>query len=175
LTAGSTSLIGVVFTIPRPWGDELAAWRRAFGDPLADAVPPHVTLLPPTPVPGEELPAAEEHLRKVAERSTPFDVHLRGTGTFRPITPVVFVHLAAGIGGCERVEQLVRSGPLSRELEFPYHPHVTVAHELPDDVLDRAYAELASYEARFLVEGFSLYEHLDGVWQPLRDFAFGVG
>ena len=169
----STRVIGVAVPIPEPWGEELQTWREQFGDPLADAIPTHVTLLPPTSVDADVFPDIEDHLRDVASSCQPFEIHLRGTGTFRPISPVVFVQLAAGIGGCERVEQRIRSGPLARELDFPYHPHVTVAHELPDDVLDQAYAALATYEARFPVWGFSLYEHVDGVWRPQRDYAFG--
>jgi hypothetical protein len=87
---------------------------------------------------------------------------------------VVFVQVAPGISDCERVEAAVRSGPLARELTFPYHPHVTVAHHLPQAVLQRAFDELANFDCRFTVWGFSLYEHgLDGVWRPQRDFAFG--
>jgi 2'-5' RNA ligase len=74
------------------------------------------------------------------------------------------------------VENKVRSGLLGREPRFPYHPHVTIAHDLGEDVLDRAYKELSRYEASFTVWGFSLYEHgPDGVWRPQRDFAFGAG
>jgi 2'-5' RNA ligase len=92
---------------------------------------------------------------------------LRGTGTFRPTSPVVFIQVARGITDCERLEQAVRSGPLLRGLHFPYHPHVTVAHDLPDDVLDRAFDKLSGYEAEFRVDGFSLYEHgPDAVWRP---------
>ena len=84
--------------------------------------------------------------------------------------------LAEGIGLCERLERQVRGGPLSRELQFPYHPHVTVAHHLADEALDRAFKELAGYQAAFAVWGFSLYEHgPDGVWRPQRDFVFGTG
>ena len=74
----------------------------------------------------------------MAEEEQPFDIELRGTGTFRPVSPVVFVQLARGIGGCERLEQRVRPGPLTRDLPFPYHPHVTVAHDVADEALDRA-------------------------------------
>jgi hypothetical protein len=42
----------------------------------------------------------------------PFEVHLRGSATFRPVSPVVFVPLVRGISECERVEAQVRSGPL---------------------------------------------------------------
>jgi 2'-5' RNA ligase len=170
----ATRTIGVAIAIPEPHGSRLQAVRASYGDPLATAIPTHVTLLPPTQIHESDLPMIEQHLRKVALAGRPFDLHLRGTGTFRPVSPVVFVQLASGIGDCERVEAQVRSGPLGRELTFYYHPHVTVAHDLPDELLDRAYAELADYDVRFSVWGFSLYEHgTDGVWRPERDYAFG--
>lgn len=167
--------IGVAIAIPEPYGGELQDHREAFGDPLARSIPTHVTLLPPTEVDGDALPAIEEHLRAIAESEVPYVMRLRGTATFRPASPVVFMALAEGIAVCERLERKVRRGPLYRELHFPYHPHVTVAHDLPDDVLDRAFKELADYEACFSVWGFSLYEHgPDGVWRPQRDFPFEV-
>jgi len=166
--------IGVSIAIPEPYGSELQARRAGFGDPLAHAIPTHVTLLPPTEVADEAMSGVEEHLRAVAAGEHPFDLHLRGTGTFRPTSPVVFVQVARGIPDCERIEGRVRSGPLARELHFPYHPHVTIAHHLPDDVLDLAFRELAEYDAVFPVWGFSVYEHgADGVWRPRRDFEFG--
>jgi 2'-5' RNA ligase len=167
--------IGVSIPIPEPYGGELQSWRERFGDPLARQIPTHVTLLPPTVVKSAELAAIEEHLRKVAENEDPFEIHLRGTSSFRPLSPVVFVVLAKGIGNCERVQLAVHGGPLrNRELAFSYHPHVTVAHDLEDDALDRAFEKLANYEARFEVWGFSLYEHgADGIWRPQRDYTFG--
>jgi 2'-5' RNA ligase len=169
-------VIGVAVPIPDPYGIELQRWRESFGDPLAAAIPTHITLLPPTPVDDSMTDEMEDHLRLVAESARPFVVRLRGTATFRPVSPVVFVALADGIGACEEVERRVRSGPLARQLGFPYHPHVTVAHDLPDEVLDRAFKELADYDARFSVTGFSLYQHgLDGVWRPQLEFPFGSG
>lgn len=166
--------IGVALAIPEPYGSELQAHRESFGDTLAASIPTHITLLPPTPVPADDLDLVEEHLRKVAEGERSFEIHLRGTGTFHPVSPVVFVSVAMGISDCERVEEGVRSGPLARELLFPYHPHVTIAHDLPAAVLERAFDALAGYEVRFPVWGFSLFEHgLDGVWRPQRDFTFG--
>jgi 2'-5' RNA ligase len=166
--------IGVAVAIPEPYGSELQTWRERFGDPLALAIPTHVTLLPPTEVDQEQLGEIEEHLRTIAVDERPFEMHLRGTGTFRPVSPVVFVQLAGGISDCERIEARIRSGPLDREIRFNYHPHVTIAHDLPDEMLDRAFAKLAGYEAVFPVWGYSLYEHgVDGVWRPQRDFPFG--
>lgn len=166
--------IGVAIPIPEPHGRELQSWREQFGDPLALQIPTHITLLPPTVVPDAALPEIEDHLRGVAETSGPFEIHLRGTGTFRPVSPVVFVTVAEGIAGCELLEASVRSGPLRhRDLEFAYHPHVTVAHDVTEAMLDHAFDKLASYDARFGVWGFSLYAHgQDGFWRPERDFPF---
>jgi 2'-5' RNA ligase len=167
--------IGIAIGIPEPYTSELQGWRERLGDPNAADIPPHVTLLPPTALTTVALEDVEEHLRQVAERSEPFLIHLRGSGTFRPVSPVVFVPLAQGISQCEQLELAVRSGPLTREVQFPYHPHVTVAHDVPEPLLDRAFDDLASYDAQFRVWGFSLFEKgRDGVWRPQRDFPFGA-
>jgi hypothetical protein len=48
---------------------------------------------------------------------------------------------------------------------------VTVAHDVPAEALDRATTRLASFEARFPIDGFTLYEHrADGRWRPHRRF-----
>ena len=165
--------VGVSIGIPEPWGSELWSWRGRVGDPLACSVPPHVTLLPPTDLDDADMDQAEEHLSKVAAAHDPFELHLRGTGTFRPVSDVVFVVVATGISECEMLERDVRSGLLDRPLRFPYHPHVTVGHDLSPEALDEAYDGLADFEARFEVWGFSLFEHGgDGVWRPQRDFPF---
>ncbi|GAB3593785.1 2'-5' RNA ligase family protein [Angustibacter peucedani] len=176
MTSGPERTIGVAISIPAPYGEQLRALRASFGDPLAASIPTHVTLLPPTEVDPRGTDLVHEHLAKVAAAVDPFDIHLRGTATFRPVSPVVFVPLVRGIGECELLEQAVRSGPLARELQFYYHPHVTVAHHLADDALDRASRELADFECRFRVEGFHLYEHgADGVWRPEGWYPFSVG
>ena len=168
--------IGVAIGIPEPYNRELQGWRDRLGDPNASRIVPHVTLLPPTEVSAETLPDIEEHLRRVAAAETSFEIRLRGSATFLPVSPVVFVPLVQGIAGCERLEAQVRTGPLHRDLRFPYHPHVTVAHDLPGDALDRAFGALADFEATFVVRGFSLFEQgPDGHWRPQRDFVFGGG
>jgi 2'-5' RNA ligase len=164
--------IGVAVAVPPPWGDEIERWRSSFGDPQAGAIPAHITLLPPTLVPEVSLDRVETHLLDAAGEVAAFDVHLRGTGTFRPVSPVVFIALASGIAACEQLEAGVRRGPLARDLDFPYHPHVTVAHDLADEALDEAYDAVAPFSARFTVGEFALYVHgSDGVWHVRRRFA----
>ena len=163
--------IGVAIEIPQPYAQILQDWRKRLGDPTADRIPPHVTLLPPTLLREEALPTVEEHLRTIAQEERSFEMHLRGTGTFRPVSPVVFVMVAVGISQCEQLAGAVRRGPLATELKFPYHPHVTIAHDLDDAALDRAFTELADFECQFEAEEFHLYVHDDQLgWVPTRDF-----
>ena len=110
----------------------------------------------------------------MAAAQAPFRLRLRGTGTFRPVSPVVFIAVSEGISACEILAQAARSGPLAQELTFPYHPHVTVAHHLDEAALDHAYDSLADFECTFDVAAFHLYSHGDdGVWRPFRTFPLG--
>jgi len=163
--------IGVAVAVPDPWGEQLQRYRSALGDASAEGIPTHITLMPPFEAEPEDLPRIERHLSEAATGNPPFTIHLRGTGTFRPVSPVVFVVVVEGISACEQLAFSIRSGPLATELQFPYHPHVTIAQELGDECLDKAFDELASFECRFTVDRFSLYvhEHPTG-WRPTRGF-----
>jgi 2'-5' RNA ligase len=164
--------IGVAIDIPQPWGGELTAARLAAGDRVAEHVPAHVTLLGPTEIDAARLPEIHRHLGEVARAHPAFTVRLRGTGTFRPITQVVFVAVAAGIGECEQLHTAVLgTGAISSAARFPYHPHVTIAHDVAPERLDAAFADLAGYEASFAVRGFTLFEHDDGGrWRPYAEY-----
>jgi 2'-5' RNA ligase len=168
------TLVGVAIAIPQPHATVLANWRRSVGDPAAELVFPHVTLLPPTAVPAHAMPEVEEHLAEAAAAHHPFVMHLSGTGTFRPLSPVVFIQIATGVSDCEVLERQIRCGVLARELEFPYHPHVTVAQGISDDGLDEAYDGLSGFVARFRVEGIVLFSRDgDGRWQWGKEFPLG--
>ncbi|GCE76149.1 phosphoesterase [Cellulomonas biazotea] len=171
---GDQLRIGVAITVPEPWSTALREARARYGDPLAEFIPPHVTLLGPTVVEPGLVAEVDEHLAQAAARHAPFVVRLHGTATFRPVSPVVFVPLVEGADGCAALERSVRTGVLDQRLRFDYHPHVTVAHEVPDEQLDAAAAGLARFEASFVVRELHTYLHGDdGVWRPVRDFALG--
>lgn len=167
--------IGVAIAIPEPWATELQDYRTAIGDPTAAGVPSHITLIPPLDVDESLVGDIEAHLARAAQRHESFKVHLRGTGTFRPVSPVVFVSVAEGISQCEQLAEDVRDGPLAVDLHFPYHPHVTVAHHLGDAELDSAFDDLASFDCAFQVEEFHLYVHRGDLgWQSSRTFPLTV-
>jgi 2'-5' RNA ligase len=166
--------IGVSVAVPDPWGSDLQRYRVELGDESAAGIPTHVTLLPPVDVDDVLLPEIDAHLDAVARRASPYLLRMRGTGTFRPVSPVVFVNVVQGIGGCELLAQQVRRGPLAIDTQFPYHPHVTIAHHLDEESLDRAFDEQAAFDCTFTVERFSLYVHDDQQgWVPEKDYALG--
>lgn len=166
--------IGVSIAVPDPEGRDLQDYRIALGDETARHIPTHITLVPPTEVDPADLDAIRAHLGAAAAGQAPYRVSLRGTGTFRPVSPVVFVGVVEGISGCELLAEAIRTGPLAIEVEFPYHPHVTIAHDLPEETLDRAFEDLAGYRTHFQVTEFWLYVHdpVEG-WQPTNSFALG--
>jgi 2'-5' RNA ligase len=167
--------IGVSVAVPEPWGSELQQYRIDLGDESARHIPTHITLLPPHEVADSAMDDVVAHLGEVGSRTEPFRVHLRGTGTFRPVSPVVFVGVVEGISACEQLAADVRRGPLVIERTFPYHPHVTVAHDLPEVQLDKAFAELTGFDASFEVEEMWMYFHDDASgWRPTQAFGLGV-
>ncbi|MGW5325554.1 2'-5' RNA ligase family protein [Streptomyces sp. NPDC004014] len=171
-----TVTIGVSVAVPEPHGSLLQQRRAGFGDVAAHGIPSHVTLLPPTEVDEADLPAVDAHLRAVAAAGRPFPMRLSGTGTFRPLSPVVYVCVVQGAEDCAWLQQRIRdaSGPVPRELQFPYHPHVTVAHGIDEAAMDLAFAELAGFRAEWPCTGFALHEQgADGVWRKLREYPFG--
>ncbi|MCT2594518.1 2'-5' RNA ligase family protein [Streptomyces sp. N2-109] len=171
-----TVTLGVSIAVPEPYGSLLQGRRAGFGDPAAHGIPTHVTLLPPTQVDAAARPAIERHLAGVAAAGRAFPMRLSGTDSFRPLSPVVFVQVAEGGSACGWLQERVRAadGPLVRELQFPYHPHVTIAHGIPEEAMDRAHAELADFEAAWTATGFALYEQgADCVWRLQREYTFG--
>jgi 2'-5' RNA ligase len=164
---------GVVIGIPEPLAGDLEGWRASFGDPMAAVIPPHVTLVTTTPV--ADWTATTEHVRRIARSQQPFTVALRGTGSFRPVSPVVYLNIAEGFDEIVTLHRKLQTGPLARELEFDFHPHITVAHDVSDAGMDAAENKLADYDASFAVSSMGLYEHdSSGVWILREELNFGT-
>jgi len=162
--------LGVTVAIPEPYRSALATARANSGDPLAETIPPHVTLAPPTEVDGELLPDVQLALERVAAGYAPFTMSLTGTGTFRPVSPVVYVALRRGWDECTALQERINDGVLAQELQFPFHPHVTIAHHLEDARLDRAQEEMKGFRAEFTVSAIDLFEHEGQMWRKVQSF-----
>jgi len=165
--------VGVILGFPAEIADELQRWRASFGDPLAGVVPAHITLVTTTPT--QDWEATRRHVREVARCQSPFMVTIAGTGTFRPVSPVVFINVEDGFEECVDLHRKLQQGPLHRELPFAYHPHVTIAHDVAPESLDEAETVLKNYRATFPVVSMGLYEHdADGIWQLREELDFGT-
>lgn len=165
--------LGVVISLPAGLSAEIEAWRREFGGSAAASIAPHITLVSGNAT--SEWEPAAAHVRAVAAASEPFTVRLSGTGTFLPVSPVVFLNVVSGAAECTSLHHRLQSGPLAHELEFEYHPHVTIAHDLPEDVMDRAARQLAGLEAEFVVESIGLFDHdAEGNWSLSEELRLGT-
>lgn len=172
LPPAANNCVGIVIAIPEPLADELRRWRASFGDPLADVVPAHITLVTTTYY--DDWDATVEHVRKVARRQSSFRVRINGTASFRPISPVVYLNVTEGFDDCVQLHQRLQAGPLKRKLPFDFHPHVTVAHDVADESMDKAEELLRSYDASFDISTMGLYEHdSNGVWRLREELNFG--
>ncbi|MFV0426029.1 MAG: 2'-5' RNA ligase family protein [Beutenbergiaceae bacterium] len=159
-------LIGLTISIPPPYDQPLSRARLDSGDSDAMAIVPHITLLPPIPVERSQLEQVHAHLRHVAAQHAPFVMTLSGTGTFRPISPTVFVIPEQGAQQCVRLHQAINRGVLAQQTRFPYRPHVTIAHDVSEAKLDAAAAGLVDFHASFPVAAFACYELCaDQMWR----------
>ena len=164
--------MGVAIAVPEPHGSLLREMRAGFGDQLARTVPSHITLLPPLDVDVHDLDEICGRLDKAAGAVPSFKMRLQGTGTFRPVSPVVYVGVNAGYVATGVLAGQLRLAIGAPRAEFPFHPHVTVAHHLGDPALDRADDALRGFECEFEVEEFALYLHYDvSGWEPQRSFS----
>ena len=164
--------IGFSIPVPPPWAEEIQQARIRYHDDYAEMIPTHITIIGPTAVKFQDLPAITVHLDIVCDNTPPFMVELAGTGTFRPTSDVSFIRVTTGFAECTALQARANKGVLARPMRFPYHPHVTLAHGVAPAYLDSAEHEFANLFARFQVDTLWLYLHdPDGVWRKYSKFA----
>ena len=164
--------IGVAVAIPEPWASQLQDYRASIGDTTAEMIPTHITLVPPTRS-SSDLAEVEPHLDEVAAGHDAFVVHLRGTGTFRPVSPGRlrdrWPRASPSASSSPPAYAAARSPSSST---FPFHPHVTIAHHLEDPSSTGPSRSSRPSSAPSTSTDFHLYVHDDEVgWQPDRSFA----
>jgi 8-oxo-dGTP diphosphatase len=72
------------------------------------------------------------------------------------------------------LEVALQTSPLDRRTH-PFHAHVTVTQDLPDDRIEAAARELAGFRAAFPVREVALMrEERDKVWRPLATATVGA-
>jgi 2'-5' RNA ligase len=121
------NVYALVIYVPDPLGRFLDDLRRQ----LVPGCNPHahVSVLPPRPL-GVDWQVASEHVRACAGNWTPFDIVLERIRIF-PVTNVIYLELGQGTSEMFRIHEAMNSQVLEFEEPFVYHPHITLAQEIP--------------------------------------------
>ena len=171
------NVFALVIYVPDPLGAFLDDLRRELVpeyDPHA-----HVSVLPPRTLPVTIEAAAEEAGALTALRA-PFEVELTKVSVF-PVTGVVYLEVGKGGDELRRMHAAMNASALGFEEPFVYHPHVTLAQELPEGtvetVLERAARLWGDYPGKrtFLAERAVLVQNTpDNCWIDLRECVLGA-
>jgi 2'-5' RNA ligase len=163
--------LGVIISLPAELAAEIGARRARYAGPGAAVVPPHITL-----VSGRATDSWDDaacYVREVAAAGEPFTLSLRGTGTFEPLSPVVYLNVESGAENCAKLHDALLEGPVEHLLDFDFHPHLTVAHDLDADAMEQAKDEMADFTADFEVTSIGLFDFLAGGWALREELELG--
>jgi 2'-5' RNA ligase len=134
----------------------------------------HLTVLPPRPMEGSVEDAARGLVRGLQDFQ-PILVMLGDVEMF-PESRVIYVSVTAGHTELERLHDALNIGGLAFEEPFPYHPHVTLAQDLPSESIAAVLGHARSYWNRwphprsFVVEKLTLVQNsLENQWFDLED------
>ena len=150
--------------------------RRRHGAP---AIPTHITLVPPLEVEADAgCPTSRSTWRRSPATTAPFRIHLRGTGTFRPVSPVVFVTWSRASPPAEQLALACRARaarpPSSVTPTTPTSPWPTTS--TTTTAWTGRSTSWPTSSARSPATAFHLYVHdAELGWQPTRDFALLTG
>ena len=139
LTSEGRNVFALVIYIPGQLGRFLDDLRRELVphyNPHA-----HVSVLPPRPL-GVEWQEASDYARTRIEGFAPFDVELTKLEIF-PVTEVTYLEVGGGAHDLRRMHDVMNSSTLEFIEPFAYHPHITLAQEIPHEEV-QAKHELAT-------------------------------
>jgi 2'-5' RNA ligase len=170
------NVFALVIYVPDPLGRFLDDLRRELAphsNPHA-----HVSVLPPRPL-AVEWQVAAGQARALTEGWAPFEIELAGLQIF-PVTNVIYLEIGAGTAELRRMHAAMNAGVLEFEEPFPYHPHITLAQEIPHQEV-RAVYELAQRRWRehrgggvFRAERTVFVRNtLDDCWIDLAEYRLG--
>jgi len=123
------NVFALVIYIPGPLGKFLDDLRRELVphyNPHA-----HVSVLPPRPL-SVTWQTASEQVRSLSASWKPFEVELTNLDIFR-VTEVAYLEVGAGARELRRMHEAVNTAALAFEDPYPYHPHITLAQEVPHE------------------------------------------
>lgn len=169
--------LGVVLLVPQPAATMVDGLRRALGDGALGRIEPHITLVPPVNVADRDVPRAFAVVRSAAASVAPLDLRLGPVATFAPVNPVAYLGVGgdpSALEGLERLRVGCLQGPLERESEHGFVPHVTVSDSLAEARLAVVEAALVDFALDVFVDRVHVLAELPGRrWEPVADAPLG--
>ena len=171
------NVYALVIYIPDPLG-------RFLDDLRSELVPgcnphAHVSVLPPRPL-AVDWQVASEQVKECAGNWTPFDIALERIRVF-PVTNVIYLELGKGAEEMFRIHAAMNSGALEFDEPFAYHPHITLAQEIPPaevaNVNRRAHELWDAYTGSrsFRADRTTFVQNtLGSLWIDLAEFSLGA-
>jgi 2'-5' RNA ligase len=170
------NVFALVIYIPDPLGRFLDDLRRK----LVPGCNPHahVSLLPPRPL-AVDWAVASDQVGNVLRGSAPFDIELTGVKVFA-VTDVIYLEIGSGAAELRKVHQAMNTGPLEFQEPFAYHPHITLAQELPrdkvagtGDLAQRLWREYTGPRRFHADHATFVRNSLDNSWIDLAEYSIG--
>jgi 2'-5' RNA ligase len=164
----------LVSYLPQPLAGFLDHIRRDLSnEPYTRA---HVTVLPPRPL----LCPSDDAWRELLDGLPviqPFRAELVGVEVF-PVTGVIYLSIGAGHDELKQLHDKLAVGNLAHPETFEYHPHVTLAKDLPMEKVPAAAEDAArrwhafTRKTSFMVDRLSWVQNTtENRWTDLSGWA----
>ncbi len=170
------NIFALVIYIPGELGRFLDELRRELVphyDPHA-----HVSVLPPRPL-AVDWHVASEQVRSHTEGWAPFEIELTSLCVF-PVTDVLYLEVGAGGDELRRMHAEMNAGGLVFQEPFLYHPHITLAQEVPHEAVpgfmeltERRWAEYRGPRSFLAERAVFVQSTLDSRWIDLAEYFLG--
>lgn len=121
----------LVIYIPDPLGRFLDDLRLELAPDCRPHA--HVSVLPPRPL-STPWQIVCEQARALAGEFAPFEIEAAEPAVF-PATEVVYLELVRGAKELHEMHDALCRGPLQFKEPYPFHPHITLAQEMPSGSL----------------------------------------
>lgn len=129
----------IVTYIPDPLGGFLDGLRKELVPSCS--LRSHVSILPPRPL-GHTEQQARDQIERECRRKSRFPIQAGGIRVF-DVTNVIYIEIAVGAEDLRQMHDALNSDALAYKEPYVYHPHITLAQQLPADMIGEG-SELAS-------------------------------
>jgi 2'-5' RNA ligase len=141
----------------------------------------HVTILPPRPLHNDtDVKDTIQLIVEGCRNLPPFRVEPGDIRVFAE-SNVIYLDIVRGINELREFYRVLNRGPLAYKESFPYHPHITIAQNIPPDQAPRlttaAKEKWAEYRGPrgFLVSSLSFVQHVaPSIWTDVATIQAGV-